>query len=147
MSGRDAFAQSSLDRRPPTGRCQRGFSCSQSLQYTSVTHQSFCRLLLVLWSSGGAVSWNYTSTLDLQQASRGTPACRRKLLCRPLSAVTDGLARRAASSASCYRLIQTLTVINCMDKLVGRMSIVASIVTLLQQTTVYCITVSVCISL
>ena len=30
-----------------------------------------------------------------------------------------------------------------MDKLVGRMSIVASIVNLLQQTTVYCITVSV----
>ena len=77
-----------------------------------------------------------------------TAACRQKLglLCRPLLAVTDGLARRAASSAPCYRLIQTLTVIkliNCMDKLVGRMSIVASIVNLLQQTTVYCITVSV----
>ena len=34
--------------------------------------QSISRLP-VLWSSGGAVSWNYTSTVDLQQASRGTP--------------------------------------------------------------------------
>ena len=60
-----------------------------------------------------------------------------------LSAVTDGLERRAASRASCNRLIQTLTVIDYMDKLVGRMSIVASIVNLIQQKTVYCITVSI----
>jgi len=121
--------------RPPTGRCRRGFSCSQSLRYTSVTNQSFCRLLPVFWSSGGAVSWNYTSTLDLQHR----PADKSYYV----SAVTDGLARWLASRALCYRPIETHTVINCVDKLVGRMLIVASIVNLIQQTTVYCITVSV----
>ena len=36
-----------------------------------------------------------------------------------------------------------LTVINCIDKLVGRMTIVASIINLIQQTTAYCITLRV----
>ena len=132
-----------------TSWCSKtSLSYSKSLRYTSVTNQSFCRMLPVLsllWSHGGAISWNYTSTLDLQQATGVTWNVEHRPVDKSYYAVdvTDGLARWLASRASCYRPIQTLTVINYMDKLVGRMSIVASIVNLIQQTTAYCITLRV----